>query len=269
MLMSKAPDRPVRGRLAGNTPSIAEPAAPTPQSAGLGLFPRIAWRWLPLALLALAALTMAADCAIAQWFAARPYPRLLAELIEVCESFGNGLGVFVLALVIYQLDAERRWVLPRVLTASLGAGMAANGLKMLLARTRPRAFDFDGGVLATFGDWLPLGRGGAVVQSFPSAHTATAVGLAVALAWLYPRGRWTFGALAVLVACQRMQSASHYLSDVLVGAAVGLIVARGCVESGWLAARFDRLEARLKRRHAPRRNEQPTERPSSEQLTSV
>lgn len=206
-----------------------------------------AWRWLPLALLAMATMAMAADCVVAQWFASRPYPGLLAELIEVCESFGNGLGVVVMALLIYQLDADRRRMLPRVLTASLGAGMAANGVKMLLARTRPRAFDFESGVLATFGEWLPLGRGGAAVQSFPSAHVATAFGLAVVLAWLYPRARWTFAALAVLVACQRMQSGSHYLSDVLIGTAMGLLVARACVQPGGLATRFERLEARLTR----------------------
>jgi len=204
-----------------------------------------AWRWLLLALLALAAGALAIDCSIAQWFSQRNYPKLLAELIQLCEPFGHGLGVLVLALLIYQLDTTHRWVLPRVLVCSLGAGMTANGIKMLIARTRPRHFDFEGNVLATFGEWFPLGQGGAATQSFPSAHTATAFGFAVALAWLYPQGRRMFGILAVLVACQRLQSGSHYLSDVLVGATVGLVVARACLGPGWLATQFDRLESRF------------------------
>ncbi|MDY0167857.1 MAG: phosphatase PAP2 family protein [Thermoguttaceae bacterium] len=205
-----------------------------------------AWLWLPLALLALAAMALAVDCLVARWISQRGCPIHVAKLIQLSEVFGHGLGVVVLVIVMHQLDAGRRWALPRVLFCSLGAEMAANGVKMLAARTRPRFFDFEEGVLATFTGWLPLGRGGALSQSFPSAHTATAVGFAVALAWLYPRGRWVFATLAILVACQRMQSRSHYLSDVLVGAAIGLIVAWTCLGSGWVARQMDRLESRLK-----------------------
>ncbi len=201
------------------------------------------WPWLPPALLVVAAMVMAADGSIAQWFLQSNYPKLLAEFIEVCEPFGNGFGVMLLALVVYQLDVAHRRALPRLLACSLGAGIAANGIKLVIARTRPYAFDFEGGALATFGGWFPFLRGGAAVQSFPSGHTATAVGLAAALAWLYPRGRWTFAVLAVLVACQRMHSGSHYLSDVLVGGALGLIFARACLGPGWLATSFDRFEA--------------------------
>ncbi len=211
---------------------------------------RTAWRWFPLALLALAAASLAVDCAVAQWFPHRNYPRLLAELIQLSEVFGHGLGVLTLAVVIYHLDVGHRWALPRLLLCSLGAGMAANGVKMFIARTRPRFFEFDGDVTSTFSGWLPLGRGGASLQSFPSAHTATAFGLAIALAWLYPRGRRVFAILAILAACQRMQSSYHYLSDVLIGAAVGIVVARTFIGPGWLAGRIERWEARWKPRAA-------------------
>ena len=55
---------------------------------------------------------------------------------------------------------------------------------MLVARTRPYAFDFQGNVWTTFGRWLPAADMG---QSLPSGHTATAVGLALALAALSER----------------------------------------------------------------------------------
>lgn len=226
--------------------AFSEPSPSSSHSAYLAPRTQAAWRWLPLALLALAPAGLLVDCSLAQWFPQRHYPRLLADLIEVCEPFGNGLGVLILVGLIYQLDTERRWALPRVLACSLGAGMVANVIKMLIARTRPGSFDFEGGVLATFSQWLPLGSGGAAAQSFPSAHTATAFGLAVVLGRLYPSGRSTFGVLAAVVALQRMQSSSHYLTDILVGAAVGIVVARACLDSNWLASRFERWESRLK-----------------------
>ena len=102
----------------------------------------------------------------------------------------------------------------------LAAGVAADLLKMLVMRSRPYDLPFlSWPGLGTFGiGCRPLRRQRA--QSFPSAHTATAVGLAAALIWLYPQGRLVFSLLAVLVGCQRVASGAHYPSDVLVGAAV-------------------------------------------------
>ncbi|MFM7292258.1 MAG: phosphatase PAP2 family protein, partial [Planctomycetia bacterium] len=48
-------------------------------------------------------------------------------------------------------------------------------------------------------------------------------GLAAALTWKYPRGTWLFVALAAAAAAQRVASSAHYPSDVLFGAAVGLV----------------------------------------------
>ena len=251
MLGSKVPDEVHLPTTGGISPRHSSSTAAKTPSLCPGDDPvgeRTAWRWFPLALLALAAASLAVDCSVAQWFPHRNYPRLLAELIQLSEVFGHGLGVLVLAIVIYHLDVGRRRALPRLLLCSLGAGMAANGVKMFIARTRPRFFEFDGDVTATFSGWLPLGRGGASLQSFPSAHTATAFGLAIGLAWLYPRGRRVFGILAILVACQRMQSNYHYLSDVLIGAAVGIVVARAFIGPGWLSSRIERLEGRWKPR---------------------
>jgi undecaprenyl-diphosphatase len=80
------------------------------------------------------------------------------------------------------------------------------------------------------------------MQAFPSAHTATAFGLAIGLTWLYPRGRWLFATFAVLVACQRIQSGAHFLSDTFFGAALGCVVAAVCIKYvKW----FDRFEGKL------------------------
>jgi membrane-associated phospholipid phosphatase len=190
---------------------------------------RPAWLLLAPAMLLLAALATAVDCRLSHgalnggWLV-----QMLRHALRVAEPFGHGLGVLLILLCVHQLDPARRWALPRVLAGAWLAGIAANVVKLLVVRVRPHHFAFEGGVWSTFGGWLPLAGAGSGGQSFPSAHTATAVGLAVVLAWLYPRGRYAFGILALLVACQRIAGGAHYLSDVLVGAAIGLVVGSVC-----------------------------------------
>ena len=210
------------------------------------------WPYLMAAVLLVAAAlpALAVDFPLSQWCLGDDFPGELRNLFQTCEPFGDGLGGLVIAVAIHQLDRARRWALPRVLTCSWGAGLAANGIKLLRERTRPRPFlrppkfDFQGDVWTTFGDWLPWTSAGYSGQSFPSAHAATAAGLAMALAWLYPNGRVLFLVLAVLAAGHRIESGAHFLSDVLCGAALGIIVATGCLKTGWLPKWFDRLEAR-------------------------
>jgi membrane-associated phospholipid phosphatase len=205
---------------------------------------------IPALLVLAAAAALPADCQVASWCIKDNCPRFLALLFGEAQPFGHGIGVLVILLLLFHLDPGRRPMLPRVAAMSWGAGMAANMIKMTVARTRPHNFDFEGGVVDTFGGWLPFLSGGSGGQSFPSAHTATAVGLAFALAWLYPRGRGVFAGLAVLVACQRVEGGAHYPSDTLCGAAVGWLVAVVCLKSAPVAGGFDRLEDRLRTRLA-------------------
>jgi membrane-associated phospholipid phosphatase len=184
---------------------------------------------LPAILLFAAPCALLADCQLARWWEGGGCPRDIRELLRLSELFGHFWGVVGVLLAIYLLDPARRRCLPRVACASFGAGMTANLIKLCVARSRPSAFDFDAGVVASFGGWLPGITAGSSGQSFPSAHVAMAAGLAVALAWLYPAGRRLFLASALLAACQRMETSAHYLSDVLVGGAVGLLVGMAVV----------------------------------------
>lgn len=169
----------------------------------------------------------------------RGYPAFL----DMFELFGHGLGVLLILLVLHQLDRGRRWAIPRVLCCAFASGGAADLLKLLVIRFRPHNFPMPNSVWDTFQHWFPLfGESGQ--QSFPSAHTATAVGLAAGLIWLYPQGRYLFITLAVLVGCQRIACGAHYPSDVLIGAAVGCIVSSLFLNVGLLPGWMDRLEQR-------------------------
>jgi membrane-associated phospholipid phosphatase len=117
-------------------------------------------------------------------------------------------------------------------------------LKLCVARVRPRHFDFQGSVFDTFSDLLPGSGGGSHVQSWPSGHTATAVGFCLALSAVFPQGKWLFRALAALVALQRIESGAHYLSDTLFAAGVAYVVHLVVFGSGPVGRRFDRIETR-------------------------
>jgi len=212
-------------------------------------------------LLAAAAAALAIDIPVGRWCrehydaasAARSrtnnrWLEAVGRVLQTAEPFGHGLGIVLVAIGIFQLDPARRWGIPRLVTIAAGAGLAVDVLKVLVERTRPHHFDFAGSVWSTFGDWLPLGRVGSTGQSLPSGHTATAVALAIALVWLYPRGRSLFPALAALVACQRVITGAHWPSDVLAGAFVGCLFALFCLEVGPAASAFGRWETRWKAR---------------------
>jgi membrane-associated phospholipid phosphatase len=203
----------------------------------------------PAALLAAAAASLALDLPVAQGCLAGGCPGELRKLLTFGETFGHGLGVAVIFVVVFQLDPPRRWALPRLIACAAGCGLAADLLKTIVSRGRPgtlaeQQFDFGQQVWATFQGWLPGWSAGYAGQSFPSAHTATAIGLAAALTWSYPRGRWLFFALAAVAGLQRVECGAHFLSDVLAGAAVGALVAPCFLRYGLLPAWFDRREAR-------------------------
>jgi membrane-associated phospholipid phosphatase len=196
-------------------------------------------------LAALGVAALALDVPLATWAHRGVAPSFLYKLCSLSETVGHGVGILLIAVTIFVLDPARRVVLPRLLTAALGSGLAANLLKLSLARTRPAHFHWNGNGFDTFCDWFPLLGNSSWTQSFPSSHTAVAAGLAVVLSWMYPRGRWLFPAFAALAGGQRVLEEAHYLSDVLWGAAVGCIFAPLCVYGSGLAQFFDRLEARL------------------------
>ena len=203
--------------------------------------PSRAWLWLLAAAVGLIAGAIAAfnvDCIVAQWFFQGRGPRYLHDLATISELFGRGECVLLVAILIWRLDRARLWAVPGLAATALLSGLAADAVKMLIARVRPHHFDFLKGVWSSFGPWLPLGSLGSPNQSFPSAHTATAMGLAIALMIVYPAARWLFCLAPILVAYQRMDSGAHFLSDVLCGAAVGCVVASMTIRARWLDRQY-------------------------------
>jgi membrane-associated phospholipid phosphatase len=182
------------------------------------------------------------DVPIARWFRLHQLPDSLHKVCCLGEVFAHGLSVALLILLAWVLDPSVRARVGRLSAMSLGAGLLANVQKLLLARHRPYHFDFQGDVAATFEGWLPWWSGGSGLQSFLSSHAAVAAGLAVGLAWLYPRGRWLWLLFASLAGMQRLIAGAHFSSDVLWGAGLGALWAGACLHPRLCGWGFDHLE---------------------------
>lgn len=199
--------------------------------------------WLPAGVLfALGAAALTVDLPLSHWATTTVLPGSIRKLIEIGETFGHGIGVLLIVAAAFSLDPPRRWALPRLLAVTYGGGMAANLAKFVFVRTRPRGFDLaTTDVWLTFHGWLPPWQRASVNESFPSAHTATAVAFAVALACLYPQARKFLFGLAALVGLQRVVAGAHYLSDVCCGAAVGWLAACAILKLPGSVAWLERL----------------------------
>ncbi|MBC7856318.1 MAG: phosphatase PAP2 family protein [Pirellulaceae bacterium] len=219
--------------------------------AGMGeqpdlILPRPLSVWKRLLLPALLAVLVVPafwlDMSLSHFFAAKPWGGDLAKMVMLCEAFGYAGTAALIMLAAALLDPRGWRVLPRLVIVSFGAGLLADLIKLLVGRHRPLDEKFVAeSALQSFTTW-DAHQHVHLTQSFPSAHTATATGLACGLAFFYPRGTWLFIVLAMLTALQRMHAREHYLSDVFAGAAVGTLV--GIVTTSRLPSNrwLDRLE---------------------------
>jgi undecaprenyl-diphosphatase len=119
--------------------------------------------------------------------------------------------------LVADLASKRRFPLGAVLAgiSYLVATVLADVLKDVFDRPRPSLVDPNVHPLIQ----VPSSA------SMPSGHAAGAFAAAVAVGLVHPRLRWPLIVLAALIALSRIWLGVHYLSDVLVGAALGTAVA--------------------------------------------
>ncbi len=208
-------------------------------------------RWKPRALhyatmvlMCCAILAFAVDMQVTRSVAGQGLPGDVHKSIMIAEVFAHGFGVACILLAVWVLDPGRRSWVGFLMVCSFGSALLVHPLKQTIARSRPSASDLTVGVGDTFVGWfasLTREDAGSHLQSFPSGHSATAVGLALGLSFVYPRGRWLFLFFAALACFQRVAASAHFLSDVLAGASLGCLTA--LVAQQW-QARQDRARRR-------------------------
>ena len=168
------------------------------------------------------------------------------RIIQLSEIFAHGFGITIVLYLCWVFNPGKRKLLPRLAACAILPGLLAQLIKMFVARKRPGFFypEFADKVADTWVGFVPNGQMNVeyVTQSFPSAHTATAVGLAAGLIWLLPAGRHLFITLAFLSAVQRIVAGAHWTSDVFAGAAVSILVIGFVFRNRRVNAMFERIE---------------------------
>jgi membrane-associated phospholipid phosphatase len=142
---------------------------------------------------------------------------LVPDRVQLSLLFTAGM----MLLIAYRVTSGDRLRTDRgmfILGCGVVAGFVAAKLKIIFGRPPPEALLNEGA------DGFHFFNGGIGFDSFPSSHAAIAAGIAGALSAIWPAHRRIFLGLAVIVAASRFIIGAHYLSDVLLGCAVGLAI---------------------------------------------
>ena len=190
------------------------------------------WPWASLGVLGTIALSIAfLDRPIAYW--ARDLDPAIVQLCLRVTSLGEAgwylvpLGIAIPVLYVAAArtrDPARAARLRRLLWAAIFvflavalSGLLTDLLKILFGRARPVLLVREG-----YAGWQPFALKGKL-HAFPSGHANTIAALALALGLLWPRLMKPMLLLAVVVVLTRVAVGAHYLSDVIAGAAVGVV----------------------------------------------
>ncbi len=150
------------------------------------------------------------------------------RVVEAFSKYGDWPEVMLVGAIGFWLARALRnvrWqrILLSAMMASTLAGMAVNVVKVSTGRTRPRASAEQGWYGPRHeGKWL---IGQVDFNSFPSGHTATAVGFAGVLLFAAPAWGIPSMIVALAVALSRILLGAHHFSDVVVATMFSLIIA--------------------------------------------
>jgi membrane-associated phospholipid phosphatase len=117
-------------------------------------------------------------------------------------------------------DRTRRWRGTLLLAAPAIGGIVCELLKLLLRRERPSAHE-GAHVFRDFSE-RTFSTGG---LALPSSHVMVAFSAAAILAYMFPRARAVWFVLATGCALTRVLARAHFVSDVVLAALCGILVA--------------------------------------------
>jgi undecaprenyl-diphosphatase len=142
-------------------------------------------------------------------------PRWFRILTILATRLGDGWLWYALGIVILLYGGERRFL-------AVGAAASAAGLGICIFRLmkgrsrRRRPCDIEP---HCWSEILPPDK-----YSFPSGHSITAFAIAIAIGLFYPELQPCLLATAVVIALSRIILGMHFLSDVVVGSIIGVIL---------------------------------------------
>lgn len=191
--------------------------------------------WAALALAALGSLAVFADLRVAEYFRTH-LVGTTRNRVRKFTDLAKGAHWLVVAFLAYggvQLwmtfgdeTPDARYVSDialAFLVSMLAASAILHTTKLVLGRRRPRDY-FEHGLYGVRAFALD-----GQYDSFPSGHSVTIFCIATLATVVWPTVAPLWFVLAALLAVTRAMLTSHFLSDVLFGAALGVIVARETV----------------------------------------
>jgi len=146
----------------------------------------------------------------------------ILNIAQIVTAFGKSTWYFVLFVLAYilfcfvwknKLWSNRFLFLFMSISAS---GLISILIKWLVGRYRPSMLEKGFFGFNYFGIGYEL-------TSFPSGHTITAFSLATAISILFPRAGIAAFIIAIFIGMSRIMITSHYLSDVIGGAGIGIL----------------------------------------------
>ncbi|MBM4177831.1 MAG: phosphatase PAP2 family protein [Ignavibacteria bacterium] len=157
------------------------------------------------------------------------YSRMLGHWLEEAGKAHWILGYCVIITVIaWRSRRDEAYDHLRLFGAVAASGIIANIMKVLACRPRPPLL-----IEKSITEWNLLGLQMEYIwNSFPSGHATTGLAIAVAGSAVYPRLKHAFWIIGLAIAVGRIMLNAHYLSDVLAGSLIGVVV------SIWFASRL-------------------------------
>ena len=145
----------------------------------------------------------------------------LAQLSDLGNHIGKGEALTIVNAVLLAAGyLFRRGELKRAGWETLIAHLVAGGLNFVLkhfvGRARPKFMHMGKS------EFFPFGGSG--WDSFPSGHAMATFAVAVVLAVRFPKVRWLVILWALAVSVSRLFRASHFLTDIMAGAVLGVMI---------------------------------------------
>ncbi len=180
------------------------------------------------------------DVPIAHYFITHKQQYLaLGNILSIGGQSKWYIGISIIGILVYRFYKKNNLYLQRylfVLYANIFSAFVALIIKIIIGRVRPWGIENGGhqyGIFELFSHITP-----ALLKhhhlkeiihtlntyvSFPSGHAVTAFAMFTYMSILFPRFRYLWFFIALLVGISRIFADDHYLSDIVGGAMVGII----------------------------------------------
>jgi undecaprenyl-diphosphatase len=142
-------------------------------------------------------------------------PRWFRILMILATRMGDGWLWYALGLILVVYGGQHRFVAIGAATSATAVGIVLfQNLKRASRRQRPCEIEPH-----CWSAILPPDK-----FSFPSGHSITAFAVALSIGLFYPELQGCLLAVALLIASSRIILGMHFLSDVLVGSTIGIVL---------------------------------------------